>query len=131
MEDALHAAQGNIERNVGKEHKAPEYNLPLVHAIRRLLIAIICQSARNKPFASVKLSFCAMLSRKSLHSGQRGAHPRDRRGKRYDETDEAERQRRAEDGWHDPDNFNSSLAGLTSTSQLVLFKTAYFDNREN
>lgn len=47
-----------------------EAELALKHAIRRLYLALICQTIGNVPFKSPVLSFCAILSRKVRGKGQ-------------------------------------------------------------
>ena len=80
-----------------------EAMLALKHAIRRLYLALICQTVGSVPFKSPVLSFCAMLSRKVRGKG-RGL-------------------------WEEPGNFNSHLSALTWTAQLVLFDYACFQSR--
>jgi hypothetical protein len=67
-----------------------EAELALKHAIRRLYLALICQTVGSVPFKSPVLSFCAMLSRKVRGKG-RGL-------------------------WEEPGNFNSHLSALTWTA---------------
>ena len=50
----------------GEEEAKPA----LKHAIRRLYLALICQTVGSVPFRSPVLSFCAMLSRKVRGKGQ-------------------------------------------------------------
>lgn len=64
-----------------------EAELALKHAIRRLYLALICQTIGSVPFKSPVLSFCAMLNRKVRGRG-RGL-------------------------WGEPGNFNSHLLALT------------------
>jgi hypothetical protein len=77
-----------------------EAKLALKHAIRRLYLALICQTIGSVLFKSPVLSFCAILSRKVRGKG-RGL-------------------------WEEPGNFNSHLSALTWTAQLVLFDYACF-----
>jgi hypothetical protein len=77
-----------------------EAELALKHAIRRLYLALICQTIGSVPFKSPVLSFCAILSRKVRGKG-RGL-------------------------WEEPGNFNSHLSALTWTAQLVLFDYTCF-----
>jgi hypothetical protein len=79
-----------------------EEEVALMHAIRRLCLALICQTVGSVPFKSPVLSFCAMLSRKIRKKGK---------GKGV---------------WEEPGNFNSHLSALTWTAQLVLFDYACF-----
>ena len=72
-----------------------EAELALKHAIRRLYLALICQTVGSVPFKSPVLSFCAMLSQKVCGKGQ-GL-------------------------WEELGNFNSQLSALTWTAQLMLF----------
>ena len=64
-----------------------EDDVLLKHAVRRLCLALICQTVRSVPFRSPVLSFCAMLSRKVRGKG-RGL-------------------------WEDLGSFNSHLLALT------------------
>ena len=64
-----------------------EAELALKHAIRRLYLALICQTVGSVLFKSLVLSFYAMLSRKVRGKG-RGL-------------------------WEEPGNFNSYLSALT------------------
>ena len=64
-----------------------EDDVLLKHAVRRLCLALICQTVGSVPFRSPVLSFCAMLSRKVRGKG-RGL-------------------------WEDPGSFNSHLLALT------------------
>jgi len=82
-----------------------EAELALKHAIRRLYLALICQTVGSVPFKSPVLSFCAMLSRKVRGKG-RGL-------------------------WEEPGNFNSHLSALTWTAQLVLFDYACFQEQDD
>jgi superfamily II DNA helicase RecQ len=82
-----------------------EAMLALKHAIRRLYLALICQTVGSVPFKSPVLSFCAMLSRKVRGKG-RGL-------------------------WEEPGNFNSHLSALTWTAQLVLFDYACFQEQDD
>jgi hypothetical protein len=47
-----------------------EAELALKYTIRRLYLALICQTVGSVPFKSPVLSFCAMLSRKVRGKGQ-------------------------------------------------------------
>ena len=47
-----------------------EAELALKYAIRRLYLALICQTVGSVPFKSPVLSFCAMLSRKVREEGR-------------------------------------------------------------
>ena len=73
----------------------------LKHSIRRLYLGLICHSISSKPYHSVVLSFCAMLSRKG------------------------------DGIWKDPGNFNSHLSALTWTAQLLIFDYACFHEQED
>jgi hypothetical protein len=64
-----------------------EVMLALKHAVRRLYLALICQTVSSMLFKSPVLSFCAILSRKVRGKG-RGL-------------------------WEEPGNFNSYLSALT------------------
>jgi hypothetical protein len=78
---------------------------PLKHAIRRLYLALICQTVGSVPFKSPVLSFCAMLSRRVSGKG-RGL-------------------------WEEPGNFNSHLSALTWTAQLLIFDYTCFHEQDN
>lgn len=82
-----------------------EAELALKHTIRRLYLALICQTVGSVPFKSPVLSFCAMLSRKVRGKG-RGL-------------------------WEESGNFNSHLLALTWTAQLVLFDYACFQEQDD
>jgi hypothetical protein len=77
----------------------------LKHAIRRLYVALICQTVGSVPFRSPVLSFAAMLSRAGSGKGV---------GR-----------------WKEPGSFNSHLSALTWTAQLVLFDHACFQERND
>jgi hypothetical protein len=47
-----------------------EAELALKYTIRRLYLALICQTVGSVPFKSPVLSFCAILSRKVRGKGQ-------------------------------------------------------------
>lgn len=82
-----------------------EDDAPLKHAIRRLYLALICQTVGSVPFKSPVLSFYATLSRKI-------------RGKGHGL-------------WEEPGNFNSHLSALTWTAQLLIFDCACFYEQED
>jgi hypothetical protein len=84
-----------------------EEEVALKHAIRRLCLALICQTVGSVPFKSPVLSFCAMLSRKIRKKGK---------GKGV---------------WEEPGNFNSHLSALTWTAQLILFDYACFQEQDD
>ena len=84
-----------------------EEEVALKHAIRRLCLALICQTVGSIPFKSPVLSFCAMLSRKIRKKGK---------GKGV---------------WEEPGNFNSHLSALTWTAQLIIFDYACFQEQED
>jgi superfamily II DNA helicase RecQ len=86
---------------------AEEATLALKHAIRRLYLALICQTVGSVPFKSPVLSFCAMLSRKVRGSGV------------------------GQGQWMEPGNYNSHLSALTWTAQMVLFDYACFQEQED
>ena len=46
-----------------------EDDVLLKHAVRRLYLALICQTVGSVPFKSPILSFCAMLSRRVYGKG--------------------------------------------------------------
>lgn len=73
----------------------------LKHSVRRLYLALICHTVGSKPYHSVVLSFCAMLSRRD--GGL----------------------------WQEPGNFNSHLSALTWTAQLIIFDYACFREQED
>jgi hypothetical protein len=77
----------------------------LKRAIRRLYMALICQTVGSVPFKSPVLSFTAMLSRKGPGQGV--------------------------GTWKEPGNFNSSLSALTWTAQLILFDFACYLNQDD
>jgi hypothetical protein len=81
-----------------------EAMLALKYTIRRLYLALICQTVGSVLFKSPVLGFCAMLSRKVRGKG-RGL-------------------------WEEPGNFNSYLSALTWTAQLVLFDYACFQEQD-
>jgi hypothetical protein len=76
-------------------------DLLLKHAVRRLYLALICQTVGSVPFKSPVLSFCAMLSRKVRRKGQ-GQGQGQGKG-----------QGRGRGLWEDPGSFNSHLSALT------------------
>ena len=79
--------------------------LSLKHAIRRLYMALICQTVGSVPFKSPVLSFAAILSREGPGKGV---------GR-----------------WKEPGNFNSHLSALTWTAQLILFDYACFQEQND
>ncbi|KAF8847392.1 hypothetical protein BDZ45DRAFT_780636 [Acephala macrosclerotiorum] len=93
-------AMDEIMEALALENEEEEAELALKHIIRRLYLALICQTVGSVPFKSPVLSFCAILSRKVRGKG-RGL-------------------------WEEPGNFNSHLSALTWTAQLVLFDYACF-----
>ena len=97
-------AMNEITQALGFEDEE-EAMLALKHAVRRLYLALICQTVGSVPFKSPVLSFCAMLSRKVRGKG-RGL-------------------------WEEPGNFNSHLSALTWTAQLVLFDYACFQEQDD
>jgi hypothetical protein len=82
---------------LGKEDKD---DVLLKRAVRRLYLALICQTVGSVPFKSRVLSFCAMLNRKVRGKG-RGL-------------------------WEEPGSFNGHLSALTWTAQLIIFDDACF-----
>jgi hypothetical protein len=99
-------AMGEIIAALASEDEEEE-EAALKHAIRRLCLALICQTVGSVPFKSPVLSFCAMLSRKVRKKGK---------GKGV---------------WEEPGNFNSHLSALTWTAQLILFDYACFQEQED
>jgi hypothetical protein len=91
---------------------APDQDLGqllLQQAVRRLSLALICQSVSSTPFQSPVISFCAMLSRtvqKQAVQARLGL-------------------------WQEPGNFNHYLSALTWTAQLVIFDYACFQEQED
>jgi hypothetical protein len=79
--------------------------LSLKHAIRRLYMALICQTVGSIPFKSPVLSFAAMLGRDGPGKGV---------GR-----------------WKEPGSFNSHLSALTWTAQLILFDYACFQEQDD
>jgi superfamily II DNA or RNA helicase len=118
--DALRAQVERAEDQPlpGQEEDA-ERDAELKHAIRNFYIALVCQSVGSRPFRSVILSFCAMLSRKRAFT---------RQGSRNREGDDEPQGRRCV--WYEPGNFNSNLSALTWTAQLILFDFVCFQKQD-
>jgi hypothetical protein len=93
-------AMDEVMAAVGRDDK-----VALKHAIRRLYMALICQTVGSVPFRSAVLSFAAMLSRKGPGKGV---------GR-----------------WEEPGNFNSRLSALTWMAQLILFDYACFQEQDD
>ncbi|KAL6405820.1 hypothetical protein AUP68_10959 [Ilyonectria robusta] len=118
--DALRAQDKRAEDQPlpGQEEDA-ECDAELKHAIRNFYVALVCQSVGSRPFRSVILSFCAMLSRKKAFT---------RQGSRNREGDDESQGRRCV--WYEPGNFNSNLSALTWTAQLILFDFVCFQKQD-
>ncbi|KAH6975566.1 telomere-associated recQ-like helicase [Ilyonectria destructans] len=118
--DALRAQDKRAEDQPlpGQEEDA-ERDAELKHAIRNFYVALVCQSVGSRPFRSVILSFCAMLSRKKAFT---------RQGSRNREGDDESQGRRCV--WYEPGNFNSNLSALTWTAQLILFDFVCFQKQD-
>jgi hypothetical protein len=85
----------------------------LKHTIRKFYVSLICQTVGSRPFRSVILSFCAMLSRKKALTRR---------------VDNGQHRRCT---WREPGNFNSNLSALTWTAQLILFDFVCFQKQDD
>ena len=88
-------------------------------AVRRLLIALICDNVGSHLFRSAVVSYCAMHSRERLRGSQERrlvSRAARQRGTGDNNEDETRRRQAALGGWKSPGNYTSHLSAMIWTA---------------